>query len=429
MRKKIFFSLTQPVWWRQQSWILLTESLMGLMAVLALTQGRSIMEVAFAFGALHLVSGLTFKWWHQTLVYSLLAVLAIICLLWFFGPLTPDLNPWWGWMLALGILMAIRDISAIQSMSKVDVVYRREGMNSFQQQKWSALWSIIFISIGLFVLSVLLSKHVNTAYVLLILGVVFGILPMLWGHHERVWWRSLKDLSWVHWYRRIQNQRALHVEKWRFFSEQARLDRSAQQKLLLDLSNLFHPIQVIGKRLILPVMIVIFVDAVGWEKGAISVMGALLGIMGLIVLFRKRSEEAFGAMWSGAFYSLLGWAVVGLSFMAMIKIHHGFVFLGVLGWMMVELSIRSWGAGFIENLRLMSGPKPHRRFYQRLLQKFFFGKIAANGFLFVAIGVVFAFGELFAAIMFLLMIGVAAILLWRIGHHRHSFLTLNTLNK
>jgi len=374
-----------------------------------------------AFGALHLVSGITFKWWYQTWVHSLLAVGAIVGLLWFFGPMTPHLNPWWGWMLALGILMAIRDISAIQSMSTIDVRYRREGMNPFQQQKWSTLWSLILLGVGLFLLSLLLNKNPNTAYILLLLGVGFGIVPMFWGHHERTWWRSLKDLRWVSWYHAIRQRRELHLEKWRFFSEKARLDRSVQQRLLLDLSNVFHPVQIVGKRLLLPVMIVIFAQSMGWEKGAVSMMGALLGLMGLVVLLKKPFLTPFQSMYQGALYTLVGWLTVLVSYIGMLYWDPNFVFLGMLGWIFVEVAVRSWGAGFIESLRKVSGPRPHRRFYQRLLQKFFFGKLVTNGFAFVLMGFAMVINPLMGALVFGVLIGLGFWYLYQLYQHRSTF--------
>lgn len=343
LRASIRAVLANGAWWRHQGWMATTEVLMGFLAAWALLQSLAATVAALGLALAFAVNG-ALLWLLDRLgrgagiaaavALSGLAVAALVL---------PVGASWWALCAVSGGLLAFRDHQSARSLAWLPVKARRyRGSNSMALSA-AAVAGVSVVALALLAAGVLTQWWTYAPQAIALLGAC-ALLP---GQ-----------------VRRLGPRRTVST----------RYQLPGQVRGLLRLQSLFNAVAQLGRRLILPMLVVMLGQRHGLDRGVYPLLGGLLGMMGLLglvamhVAARVRDPDPQPTLLWSSRAALAGWLLVASAVLGATYLPSLWP-LAVLGWLMVEVASVTWSVSSIDALRLAAiGPlRSDARMYRRAL--------------------------------------------------------------
>ena len=198
------------------------------------------------------------------------------------------------------------------------------------------------------------------------------------------------------------------------------LPRNDNIKWLIKTSSLITGASFMGKRLLLPLAFALMAQRLGWEQDAFIVFGVVLSLVALVGLIAPKKSKIVSThtMRHGLEITALGWMVVVLGFLLKDYFVLSLFLLG-LGWVLVELSVKAWGVGYMDTMRLICATNNSRKSktYQDALVASFQAKNMTTGVVMMSSAIVFGQAPLVVALL-----GFGAWGVYKHGSHHLSSL-------
>jgi hypothetical protein len=320
-----------PSWWRQQAWVSSTEILMGFLAAWGLFQGFNALWVPLGLGLAYAMDGFAVAL-IASKGRSIAIALALFTMLAAFASsiMTTDYR-WWPLCLAAGGLLAFRDQQTMHSLAWMPVRAHRRGGSSILALASGSILGAVLLAIVMVSAGFLTSVWNEMPQAIALAACVF-LLP------QQVWRTPKQPLT-----ARVANPQPI----------------SPHLEWLLRLSLIFNAVNFLGRRIVLPLAVIALAARTNFGNDILPLLGGVLGLMGLLGMLarlpftvsRKTQGEAL-LSW-GARMSLLGWACIGLGAALMSMVGLAWILL-MSGWVLLEITNKTWGTGYMEALRVHS---------------------------------------------------------------------------
>lgn len=341
--------LSMPSWWRQQAWVGSTEVLLGFLAAWGLVQGYQSAWIPLGIGLAYAVDavGVSMMSRHGRAAAIGLAVFTLLCAV--SSTVLVFDHRWWLLCMASGGLLAFRDQQTMHSIAWMPVKALRRGGSS---------------------LMALVSGSVLSMIVLAVFLICAGFLAMIWNEFPQ----AIAICACIF----LLPQQIARMPR-KPLSKRCIKQLVVCEKIswLLRLSLFFNAVNFLGRRIVLPIAVIGLASTAEISREALPLLGGVLGLMGLFGMLarlpfamgKKSSGEALLA-W-GARLSLIGWTCIGLGAALMNEVGLAWVLL-LSGWVLLEMTNKTWGTGYMEALRLYSvkGKTSASRLHRMALQKF-----------------------------------------------------------
>lgn len=314
-------------WWRSQAWVASTEILMGFLAVWGLSQGVAAAFVTLGVGLCYAFSSTAMTLMSRFGRRAAIAFAAITILSAFLSMVVVSSGQWWALCVAAGGLLSFRDQQSVHSLAWMPLRAMRNGGNSLSALLASSLMGGTLLAACLVMAGFLAQQWASLPQAIAFVACVFLLPIQVWRAPSRpparrsVCFEHQKSLSW-----------------------------------LLRLSLLFNSVNFLGRRIVLPVAIWSFAQARGWEADVMPLLGGVLGMMGLLGMVARMPMKATRNLsgedmlsW-GARASLLGWICISIGAALLPTLSFAWVSL-LCGWVLLELTNKTWGTGYMEALR------------------------------------------------------------------------------
>lgn len=354
-------------WWRQQAWIIVTEILMGFLAAWGLLQDLSTLWVGLGLGVVYAINA-TALWYIRVYgrsagIVVMILGLSILVISLFFGGEFRALR-WYGLCASIGVLLAFRDNQNVTSSAWLPVRAKRRGGNNMSSLTISAILGAILCGLALYGAG-WLSEVWKWLPHLLVIVAFGGFIPHMitqlgqgMGKHPSLQWRPVQkqEISW-----------------------------------LLKLGTIFNAVNFLGRRLVIPAMILHLAQSKFGSDNLLPFLGAALGLVGVFSSIARAPVVLVGNISSlkllkwGARLSLTGWAILCICLLFQTTDWGDttltFIFL-LIGWGMMEFTNRTWSIAYLEQLRVWTvGPRfSAARAHRRSLHRFMVRKSAGGAF-------------------------------------------------
>lgn len=356
--------LTSGPWWRQQAWIVVTEILMGFLAAWGLLQSLSPLWVGMGLGVVYSVNAVclySIRVHGRTAgIVATLCGVAILCTSAAFGG---DWRPlrWYGLCASIGVLLAFRDNQSVVATAFIPLRAKKRGGNALSSLTITSICSAIVLGLSLYLSGWIGQWWKWWPQLVAVVGYGFFVPHMIvhlgkgMGVHHPVQWRPVekKEVSW-----------------------------------LLKLGTVFNALNFLGRRLVIPTLIVTLAQRHLGNNNVLPILGATLGLVGVlgslarapVVLVGKTS--ALTLLKWGARLSLTGWGILSVSLLLMTANigPSSLVLAGTLiGLAMMEFTNRTWSIAYMEQLRVwtvgprFSAARAHRRSLHRFMVRRAYG--------------------------------------------------------
>ena len=352
-------------WWRQQAWIIVTEILMGFLAAWGLLQDISPLWVGLGLGLVYAVNAWSLwairVYGRKAGIYVMVAGITVLILSLGFGGSLRWLR-WYGLCASIGVLLAFRDNQNVTSMAWLPVRAIKRGGNNMSSLTISAILGAILLGLSLY---------------------ISGWITQ--------WWKWLPHLMVVvaygcfvpHMVSQLGKGMGLHP------SSQWRAVQKEEMSWLLKLGTIFNAVNFLGRRLVIPTMIIGLAQSKLGSDNVLPILGGALGLIGILSSLARAPVVLVGKVSSlnllkwGARLSLTGWAIlcVCLLLQATSWGQSNWTFAAlVLGWTMMEFTNRTWSIAYMEQLRVWTvGPRfSAARAHRRSLHRFMVRKSAGG---------------------------------------------------
>ena len=341
-------ALTSTPWWKQQSWIIVTEILMGFLAAWGLVQSIPGMWIGVGLGLVYAINAWTLKEFRQRgriagIAAMILALVVVGITGWLGG-----IGRWMGLCFGIGVLLGFRDYQSVHSMAWIPVRALRRGNSSLNSLTITAIMSAILLAMGLAASGWI--SHLWKWWPHLLVLIAFGVFV------PEMIMRMGKGITHA-----SPHSKATHAHEITW---------------LLKLGVAFNAVNFLGRRLLIPAMIVKVASSQGSGDMVMPILGASLGVVGILGALARAPVVLVGSMqpmsllkW-GARLSLVGWGTLARGLLAWTWnwLPYPMVLIPILlGWAMLEFTNRTWSIAYMEQLRCstvgtrLSAARAHRR--------------------------------------------------------------------
>lgn len=338
-----------PSWWRQQAWVGSTEVLLGFLAAWGLVQGYTNAWIPLGIGLAYAMDGfgvsLISRYGRSAAIG--VAVFTLLCAL-ASASLALD-HRWWLLCMSAGGLLAFRDQQTMHAIAWMPVKALRRGGSSLMALVSGSVLSMLVLAVFLLCAG-FLAMVWNEFPQAIAVGTCIFLLP------QQIARMPQKPLSW-------RCARPLLV--------------CEKLSWLLRLNLFFNAVNFLGRRIVLPIAVIGLASEAEISREALPLLGGVLGLMGLFGMLArlpfsmgKKSSGEAPLAW-GARLSLIGWMCIGLGAALMSIVGAAWILL-LSGWVLLEMTNKTWGTGYMEALRLYSvkSRKSASRLHRMALQKF-----------------------------------------------------------
>lgn len=237
---------------------------------------------------------------------------------------------WWLLCVAAGGLLAFRDLQTIHSLAWMPLRARRNGGNSLLALAAGAIGGGGLLAASMVLAGFLAHQWNDLPQVLALAACVFLLPQQVWRTPSRPLQKPTqppvhaRDLGW-----------------------------------LLRLSLLFNAVNFLGRRIVLPLAVLTLAQRHGWGESVMPLLGGALGVMGLAGMLMRapavisRRAKGEGLLAWGARASLLGWGFIGVGAALLDAFALAWIAF-MCGWVLLELTNKTWATGYMEALRSKS---------------------------------------------------------------------------
>lgn len=328
-------AVSSPPWWRQQTWIVTTEVLMGFLAAWGLVHGISFLKIGLGLGLVYALSaiGLSFIRHNGRRAGIVLCIIGVLFLT--LGVFNWLGMSWWGLCFSIGILLSFRDSQSIQALAWLPIKTKKNNGNNMVTLTVTSIFTAVLLAIGMLLFG--FGSQYWSWFPYLIAAIAFGVwVPdLLLRMSKGVGWRYQTPNHW----------RAQHPE---------------QISWLLSLGTAFNALNFMGRRLLIPLVVISLAQNHLNSDIPLPILGAVLGIAGALgaiartpLVVSKGLTTMDFIKW-GARFSLTGWVLLGVGvILNTAQLAPSAVVLIVIGigWTLFELSNRTWSIAFMDQLR------------------------------------------------------------------------------
>lgn len=337
-----------PSWWQQMGWMVGAEVVMGLLSAWGWSQGLAMATIVLGLGIISAAEGLLI--WGGTRLGRPAASLAMLTI---FAALAASLKTsggaqWFSLCLSIGIINGFAYLQGIRALTWVSVSARRRRGPPGQALVLASLASGVILSLCLVGAGWIAAHWAHLPQALTLLVAVV-LLPLEW---------------------RETRKRGAPVAK------------LAPLRWWIGTSAFFNVIGALGRRFVVPMVIVAMAAASGQEHKGLAWVGGAMGLMGLLGLAarqawhqwqRRGHHHAFGLR-RPFFLGIGGWTLVGMGMLGwQHSPHPGWALLMGAGWLTFEMVNRVWAVAQYEGMRLAacSGQPNAQRAYREALTRMF----------------------------------------------------------
>ena len=341
--------LTCPLWLRQQIWTVSTEIVASLLAAIGLLRGlpptKVALGLAVAYGLSALASLPLARGGKGRLAWVGLFTIAFAV-----AALVQHGKAGWWWLAcALGGLMAFRDSAHVSATAWSPWRARRLRTSPLSRVAVAQTLGILIASLATILSAVFQVFWPGWAALVILAALAVGIPDAFLQRRHRP---------------SVRHPIKAFRQSWRL----PRLDQEAAAPLL-SAAIVFSSVHLMGRRLLLPLLLVALASRAGWEgKSVLILLGCIMAIMAIIALAFRMSGSLSGSQdprhWfrRGVYINIVAWvSIVTLScaypwlpwpVMA--------AWLGV-SWLIMEAAGRRWSVGYLDSLRAISHEAATRR--------------------------------------------------------------------
>lgn len=353
MRLAALDTLTSPHWWRQQSWLVTTEVLMGFLAAWGLIRHLPTAQVGLGLALVYLVSAIGVRLIRTRGRYAALGMLAFATLTLVVPAFIGGPVRWYGLCASIGVLLAFRDAQTVHAMAWMPVRTRRRGLDNTVTLKVAAVLSGLILATAL-VLAGFISNYWRWLPHLMVLVALVFLVP-----------RQLQTIG-----RGLDRKEV--PDHWR-------PTHRSDVSWILKMSVAANAVNFLGRRLLLPGVLLSIASYYHASQSALPLLGTALGLMGIFgTLARlppglsRRTTPDMLLRW-GARATLLGWAILSVGVLLWGQWSPAASLPAILvGWILLELTNRTWTVALVERLRTSSAGDRHlaTRAHRRTMHRF-----------------------------------------------------------
>jgi hypothetical protein len=333
-------------WWRHQVWMVATEVLSGFLAALGLLAGIAPSSVAAGLALAYSLNACG-VWVMRARGYGRALWTTLAWSSWVAAGLLTHAGAWWAMAICLGALLPFRDQHTTHSLVSTSVRAERRQGKSINALTLGAIFSTALLALGL---------------------TGSGIIVRAWP----LWPQTVALIACLALMPLIFQKRHAH-------HHQISGEPHQQMDLLLRLCLMFNAINFLGRRIVLPGVMVAIARHYGDASKSLPVLGACLGLMGVIGILARipgkgnaKNNDRAGLIW-GAQASLAGWCLMS-SGILLWGHYSASIFLVLIlgGWALLEITNRTWVIGYMDHLRntAIGGRRTAARAHRTALQRF-----------------------------------------------------------
>ena len=308
---------------------------MGFLAAWGVILEISTSQIAFGLFLVYMVTSLSIRLsrnqgWKMGVWLLMIGVGAGLSSMFF------EYAQWYGLCIAIGILVFFKDQQTSEMLVWLPVRALKSGINNHDAIRMTTVLSAIILAICLTIAGFISQIWPWLPYILVFLALIF-LVP-----------KQIKTMGKP----RVNSS---------YLPLQQSQDNKLKQNWLLRLAMLFNSANFLGRRLLLPVALLMIANQMDRADQAMPILGATLGIMGLIGALAKppaRFSYKLGPYdflrW-GARITLMGWIILSIGVLTWgFKEQAWIILIIFLGWVLLELANKTWSIAYMECLRLSS---------------------------------------------------------------------------
>lgn len=341
--------LTCPQWLRQQVWTVSTEIVASLLAAIGLLRGIPATKVAIglaaAYGLAALASLPLARGGKGRLAWVGLFTIAFAVA----ATLQHGKAGWWWLACALGGLMAFRDSAYVSAAAWSPWQAKRVRTSPLSRVAMAQSLGIIIAAVATIGSAIMQTFWPGWAAMVILAAVLVGIPDAFLQRFRRP---------------SVRHPIKAFRQSWRL----PRLEHKDARQLMTA-AIIFSSVHLMGRRLLLPMLLVTLATRAGWGNGsALIVLGCTMAVMSVVALvFRlsgPRNVPQNPLYWfrRGVRINIISWMSIIL--LAYVQPHLAWYVAALwftVSWMWMEVAGRRWSVGYLDSLRMLSHETAVRR--------------------------------------------------------------------
>lgn len=256
--------LKTPQWWRQQVWAISSEITLSLLAAIGLLRGVSATKVAIGMALVYGLASVASLPLARGGKGRLAAVGFITIAFAVAAGVQEGKAGWWWLACASGGLMAFRDSAYITAAAWSPWRARQSGTSTLSMAAVSQALGIILAALATILSAVLQNAWGSWSAVVVILALGLGI--------PDAFMQKIRQRS-------VRNPLEAFTQTWQLPDT-----RSSGARPLITTAILFSSAHMMGRRLLLPFLILAFVSRAGGSENALVYVGLAMGSLSALSL-------------------------------------------------------------------------------------------------------------------------------------------------
>lgn len=341
--------LTCPKWLRQQVWAVSTEIVASLLAAIGLLRGIPTSQVAIGLAAAYGLAALA----SLPLARGGKGRLACVGLFTVAFSVAATVQHgkagWWWLACALGGLMAFRDSAYVSAAAWSPWQARRVRTSPLSRVAVAQSLGIIIAAVATIGSAVIQSFWPGWAALVVLAAVLVGIPDAFMQRRHRP---------------SVRHPIKAFRQSWRL----PRLEHKGARQLM-GAAIVFSSVHLMGRRLLLPLLLVTLATRAGWaDRSALIMLGCTMAIVSVVALvFRlsgPRNVPQNPLYWfrRGVRINIACWlSIIILAYVQPYLAWYAAAVWFAVSWMLMEVAGRRWSVGYLDSLRMLSHETAVRR--------------------------------------------------------------------
>ena len=388
--------LTSPQWLRQQVWTVSTEIVLSLLAAIGLVRGIEAGKVALglavvyalaAFAALPLARGGKGRLAWVGFFTVALAIAAT----------TQHGKAGWWWLAgAAGGLMAFRDSAYLSATAWSPWRAMRCRTSPLSMAATSQSLGILIAAIATLLSAIAQKYWPGWAAAVVLFALIVGIPDAF---------MQRKHLP------SVRQPIKAFKQSWKIPDL-----HHPRVRPVMTTAILFSAAHLMGRRMVLPLLLIAFTSRLGWESHALVMVGVAMSFISVVALLGRLASSPSKNMtpqeWfkKGIKVNTIAWIVIIVLAFVQSYVHIAIAFVWLLvAWLAMEIAGRRWSVGYIDTLRALSHEVRVRR--NRAHREVLTADILARNSV-AAGGLVL--GAFAASVMPAVMLSILSVCAWRV---------------
>lgn len=333
--------LKTPHWWRQQVWTLSTEITLSLLAAIGLVRGVAPAKVAIGLAIAYALASLAALPLARG-GKGRLAWIGFLTIAFAIAAGSQEGKAGWWWLAcACGGLMAFRDSAYITAVAWSPWKAMRRKTSAMSMTAAGQALGIVLAALATLVSAIMQNVWPSWAAVIVLMALVLGI-PDAFMQRLR--------------YKSERNPIVAFCQSWKLPKV-----RHHRARPLIMTAILFSSAHMMGRRLLLPLLIVALAKRAGATEHAVVMVGISMAFVSVLSLAMRfvlpgpQSTDPLQWFQKGLSINITAWmAIIVLGWLAPhLPMYIAIPWL-VIAWLSMEIAGRRWSIGYVDSLRSLS---------------------------------------------------------------------------